>query len=151
MHRHRAGESAEYDGRAGPDQLGKADAGHCLGQNLSTGPHDRNRGHCAGKDERRDDSRLIILRINPGGPKHGRVEGHGRVRVDKACYYAILVNKLFAKYDFCHIDCILRPGRFRNGAHKWLIGKSEMAIHHIEVSFVHRQIDRFADRSPRVV
>ena len=125
--------------------MGKADAGHGLGQDLGAGAHDGDGRHRAGQYERRDHGGLVVLGINTSCAQHRGVEGHGRISVDQAGDHTVLVDELGAEHDLRHVHGILRPTRFRHRTHEGFIRQFEVAVHHIEVSFVHWDIDRLTD------
>ena len=94
---------------------------------------------------------LVVPRIDLQGADHGLVEDHRRVGVDQVQRDAIVFDEIIAENELCHRDRVL--GAFRRGdrAHERLVGIFDMAVDHVEMALVDRNIDRFADRATRRV
>ncbi len=83
--------------------------------------------------------------------QHNRVIGHRRVGIDQARDHRVLFDELVAKHELGHIDRILSAlaGGYR--AHERFIAVLEMAVHHVEVTLVDRQVYGFTDGAAGVV
>ena len=59
--------------------------------------------------------------------------------------------RLGAEHDPRHVDRVLRPARMRHRAHERPVRVADVAVDHLEVALVDRQVDRLAQRSAAVV
>ena len=83
--------------------------------------------------------------------EHGGIVCERGICVNQAGYYRILFHKLFAEHDFGHIYSVLRPFRMGNRSHERLVAVLDMAVDHIEMALVDRQIHRFANGAAGMV
>ena len=151
LHRDGGGESAEEHRRAGAHELREGRASQYLGEDLRQRPGHRHRAHRPGKDEGRDDRGLIVAGIDLGRAEHGLVIDHGRIGVDQAGQDRVLRDEIVTEQDTDHGQGILRPLRRGDGAHEGLVRIFDMGIDHVEVTLVHRHVDRLADGAPGMV
>ena len=92
-----------------------------------------------------------MLCVNRGGAEHCCIEGHRRVCVDQAYDHRVVLDEVVAKNQFGHSNGILRPPTFGNRAHEGFVAVFQMAVHHIEMPFVHGNINRLANRATRMM
>ena len=151
LHGDRCGEGAEEHRRARPNQLGERCARQHFRQDLRQRTGHRNRAHCTGQNEGRDDAGLIVAGIDLGRAQHGFIENHRRVGVDQIDDNAILVDEIGTEQDPAHVDCVLRPLGCGDRPHEGLVRQAHMGMHHVEVALVDRDVHRLADRAARVV
>ena len=111
LHRHRRRERAEDDRRAGPHDLAEGHPGQRLGEGLGGLRRDRDRGHRAAEDERRDEHDLVGLGVGLGRAEHVEVPGHRRVGVGQAHDHVLALDDLGTEHEARHLD--------RVGARGW--------------------------------
>ena len=151
LHRDRAGEHAEDHRRAGRDELRRAGARQHLGQHLRQRAGHRHRAHGAGQDEGRHDAGLVVARIDLERAQHGAVPHHRRVGVDQAGDDGVLVQEVGAEQRSSPSRPCPRALRLGDRAHERLIGIADVAVDHVEMPLVHRQVDRLAHRAAGMV
>ena len=156
LHRHRRREAAEDHRCAGVQELHERHARERLGQGLGGGAGDGHRRHRTRQDERRDEAALVGARVDLERAQHGRVVGHRRVDVDEADERGVRlagqrVEVAVAHRDLRHLHRI--GGALGRGhrAHERLVAVLDVAVQHVEVALVDRQVDGLADRAARVV
>ena len=111
LHRHRAREAPEHDRRAGSDELDEGHPAERLGQRLGADTGGRDRRHRPGQDERREERRLVRLRVGPRRAEHHRVPDERRVGVDQAEDDGVVLEVVRAERDPGHLDRVARPLR----------------------------------------
>ena len=150
-HRHRARERSEDDRRAGTHELRERHPRQRLGEELRAGRGDGHRRHRAGDAERRHHRGLVVPGVDLQRPEHRRVPHQRRVRVDQARDDRVRVHERVAEDDLRHRHGVF--GAFRSGdrTHERLVRPAQVAVDHVEVALVDRQVDRLAQRPSRVV
>ena len=127
-----------------------------FGEGLRDGAGDGDRRHRAGQNEGSDDQCLVGARIHLGGAEHGRIVGHRRIDVDQIDDGRLRtagqrIGQLVAEHDIRQGDGIRGPLGSRHRTHEGLVAVFQMAVHHVEMPLVDRQIDRLANRAARMV
>ena len=151
LHRHRARERSEHDRGSRPDELDVRHPRERLGERLRARSRNGRGAHRAGEDERGHHHRLIRLGVRARGAEHRRVPDERRVGVDEAEDHRVLLDEVLAEDDPCHVDRVARALRVRDRAHERLVREPQVRLDHVVVTLVHREVDRFADRSAGVV
>ena len=138
-------------GAPGPDDLAERHPGQRLGERLGRLRRDRDRGHRAAEDERRDEHDLVVLGVDLGRAEHVEVPRHRRVRVGQAHDHVLALHGLGTEHDARHVDRVLGAARVRHRAHERPVRVADVAVDHLEVALVDRQVDRLAQRPAAVV
>ena len=132
-------------GAPGRTSCTKAQAGQRLRQYLGEDASQGHRRHGAGQNEGRDHRGLIVPGIDLGGAEHGGIVGHGRIGVDQAHHHRVALHERIAEQDLRHIHRILGPLGMGDGPHEWLVAELDVAVHHIQMALVDRQVHRLAE------
>ena len=133
------------------EALGERDPRHPLGQSLGDHRGLADRTHRAAEDGRRHRDALVRRRVDPQRTRHGVVVDQGRVEVDVRLDGRVLFHERRAEHQACHVDGVLRsPGR-RYAAHERLRRVAQVRVNHVEMALVHRDVDRLADGSARMM
>ena len=138
-------------GAPGPDDLAERHPGERLGQRLGGLRRDGHRGHRATEDERRDQHDLVVLGVDLGRAEHVEVPRHRRVGVGQAHDHVLAFHGLGTEHDPGHVDRILGTARMGDRAHERPVRVADVAVDHLEVALVDRQVDRLAQRPAAVV
>ena len=138
-------------GAPGPDDLAEGHPGERLGERLGRLGGDRHRRHRAAEDERRDEHDLVVLGVDLGRAEHVEVPRHRRVGVGQAHDHVLALDGLGTEQDPGHVDRVLGPARVGDRAHERPVRVADVAVDHLEVALVDRQVDRLAQRPAAVV
>ena len=85
--------------------------------------------------------------INLERAQHSGIVDHGRIHIDQIDQHRILIDEGLTEHDLRHSYRILGTLGRRDRAHERLIRIFDMAVDHIVMAFVNRQINRLAERS----
>ena len=151
LHGHRAREGPEDDRRTGPYELGERHARQRFGEELCAGGGDGHRRHRAGDAEGRNHSGLVVPGVDLQCPEHRGVPHQGRIRVDEAGDDGVRVHEPVAKGDLRHLHGVLRPLGSGYRAHERLVRVAQVAVDHVQVALVDRQVHRLAQGAAGVV
>ena len=112
---------------------------------------DRHRRHRPTEDERRDQHDLVVLGVDLGRAEHVEVPRHRRVGVGQAHDHVLALHGLGAEHDARHVDRVLGTAGVGDRAHERLVRVADVAVDHLEMALVDRQVDRLAQRAAAVV
>ena len=94
---------------------------------------------------------MIVAGIDLEGAQHGAVKDQGRVDVDQAGQDAILVDEFLTEHQLGHVHRVLGPTVVGDRTHQRFVTVFKVAVHHVVVALVDRQVNGLADGASRVV
>ena len=103
-HRYCCRKRSENNRAPGANELCQRDTSHRFRENLSTGASDSHRRHGTCKNKGRHHTGLVVSCIDFQRSQHGSIKDQGRVHVNQARKYAVLINKLITEYKLRHVN-----------------------------------------------
>ena len=94
---------------------------------------------------------LVVLGVDLGRAEHVEVPRHRRVGVGQAHDHVLALHGLGTEHDPRHVDRVLGTARVGHGAHERPVRVADVAVDHLEMALVDRQVDRLAQRPATVV